>query len=161
MQPEDRIACARCTHQCHRSCRYACNGEVVCGHCKADHFRKDQIYNPPMSHALLLTNIENGVHVEGGDRILQREYQRVAVLAELAGVEQRDSASMAAGAAISVHGSVDETEKVRESRPVTTGAAGGVLSPAAPMESSTMAVASLRTSVTGKRVADALPPGLE
>eukprot|EP00971_Amphidinium_carterae_P220645 4380392-Amphidinium_carterae.1 len=66
---------------------------------------------------------------------------------------------MAAGAAISVHGSVDETEKIRESRPVDTGAAGGVLSPAAPRgESSTMAVASLRTPVNGKRPNS--PPGL-
>eukprot|EP00971_Amphidinium_carterae_P334108 6469199-Amphidinium_carterae.1 len=65
---------------------------------------------------------------------------------------------MAAGAAISVHGSVDETEKAQESRPVNAGAAGGVLSPAAPRgESSTMAVASLRTPMTGKRVANAPP----
>eukprot|EP00971_Amphidinium_carterae_P018629 367457-Amphidinium_carterae.1 len=105
MQPEDTMACARCTHYCHRSCRYSCKGEVVCGHCKADHFRKDQIYNPPMSHALLLCNIESGVAVEGGDKILQREYQRVEVLAELADAEQKGSSSMAAGAAISVHGS--------------------------------------------------------
>eukprot|EP00971_Amphidinium_carterae_P147037 2913792-Amphidinium_carterae.1 len=75
-----------------------------------------------MSHALLLTNIENGVVVEGGDRILQREYQRVEVLAGLAdSAEQRGSSSMATGMAISVHGSVDGAEK--ESRPVPTGAA--------------------------------------
>eukprot|EP00971_Amphidinium_carterae_P138623 2746764-Amphidinium_carterae.1 len=64
-----------------------------------------------MSHGLLLANIENGLPVEGGDRILQQEYQRVEVLAGLAGVEQRGSASMATGTAISVHGSVDETER--------------------------------------------------
>eukprot|EP00971_Amphidinium_carterae_P175294 3474929-Amphidinium_carterae.1 len=160
MQPEDLIACARCTHQCHKSCKYVCNGDVVCGHCKFDHFRKDQIYNPPMSQALLLTNIENGVAVEGGDRILQLEYQRVEVLAGLAGsAEQRGSSSMAAGMAISVPGSVEEVE--RESRPAPTGAACGVLSPAAPMESSTATLASLRTSMTGKRGAEELPPGLE
>eukprot|EP00971_Amphidinium_carterae_P084915 1680316-Amphidinium_carterae.1 len=35
MQPGDRTACCRCTHQCHSSCQYICEGEVVCGHCKA------------------------------------------------------------------------------------------------------------------------------
>eukprot|EP00971_Amphidinium_carterae_P270975 5377398-Amphidinium_carterae.1 len=105
------------------------NGRVFA----ADHFRKDQMYNPPMSHALLLCNIESGVPVEGGDRILQREYQRVEVLAGLADVGQRGSSSTAAGAAISVHDSVDETERATASRPVTTGAACGVLSPVAPM----------------------------
>eukprot|EP00971_Amphidinium_carterae_P344826 6485444-Amphidinium_carterae.1 len=85
---------------------------VAAGSCaKADHFRKDQTYDPPMTHAMLLTNIENGVPVEGGDRILQREHQRVQVLAELAGTGPGDSAPVTGSAAISVHGSVDETEK--------------------------------------------------
>eukprot|EP00971_Amphidinium_carterae_P027306 537933-Amphidinium_carterae.1 len=133
MHSGDRIACCRCTHQCHSSCRYTCEGEVDVVIVRQIIFGKIR----PLT--LLCTR-------EGGDRILQREYHRVQVLAELAGTGPRDSAPMTGGAAISVHGSVDGTEKVRESRPLETGAARGVLSPAAPMEEASMlAVASLRT----------------
>eukprot|EP00971_Amphidinium_carterae_P237947 4723895-Amphidinium_carterae.2 len=68
---------------------------------------------------------------------------------------------MATGAALSVHESVDEVDKARESRPVPAGAASGVLSPAAPIEPSALAIASLRTSTTGKRTAEEFPPGLK
>eukprot|EP00971_Amphidinium_carterae_P175535 3479571-Amphidinium_carterae.1 len=161
MQPEDTVACARCTHRCHQSCKYVCNGEVVCGHCKFDHFGKDQNYNPPMSHALLLTNIENGVVVEGGDRILQREYQRVEVLQGLAGVDQQGSLSTTTGAALAGYQQADEVDKERESRPVSAGAVSGVLSPTAPIVPPIMATATLQASATGKRTAEGFPPGLE
>eukprot|EP00971_Amphidinium_carterae_P193067 3831488-Amphidinium_carterae.1 len=140
MQLGDRISCCGCTHHCHSSCHYICEGEAVCGHCKADHFRKDQEFDPPMSNAMLLTNIENGVVVEGSDKILRREHQRLKVLEELAGSKPVDSAQTMGSAAMSVLSSGDDTTKGRESRPLRDGAAGGILSPAAPMESTSAVV---------------------
>eukprot|EP00971_Amphidinium_carterae_P065597 1299658-Amphidinium_carterae.1 len=163
MQLEDRMSCCRCSHQCHSSCHYICEGEVVCGHCKADHFRKDQKFDPPMTNAMLLTNLENGVVVEGSDKIIQREHQRLKVLEELAGSKPVDSAHTMGSAAMSVLSSADDTTKGRDSRPLVDGAAGGVLSPAASMEdASVLATATLRAPSSGKRSADALnpPPGL-
>eukprot|EP00971_Amphidinium_carterae_P121045 2397907-Amphidinium_carterae.1 len=65
MLPDDTWSCCRCTHKFHHECRHICNDEIVCGHCKRDHFLPGQPYEPPLSYAKLLSNISRGVAVAG------------------------------------------------------------------------------------------------
>eukprot|EP00971_Amphidinium_carterae_P257282 5107523-Amphidinium_carterae.2 len=87
MQPEDTWACCRCTHKCHLGCRHHCGEDIVCVHCKRDHFLPGQEFDPPLSNADLMSNISHGVTVAGSSKLKRIEQEQLSVLEGLGRAE--------------------------------------------------------------------------
>eukprot|EP00971_Amphidinium_carterae_P030851 606972-Amphidinium_carterae.1 len=64
-----------------------CGDDIVCVHCKRDHFLPAQAFEPPLSNAELLSNISHGVTVAGSSKLKRIEQEQLSVLDQLGRAE--------------------------------------------------------------------------
>eukprot|EP00971_Amphidinium_carterae_P068870 1363705-Amphidinium_carterae.1 len=142
MEPSDTWSCCRCLHKCHFGCRHMCGEDIVCVHCKKDHFLPGQEFEPPLTDVALRYNIANGVTVAGSSKIKRIEQEQIAILDQLGRAEPVDTEISTGSAPLAV----------------------AVLSSANVQEGSGMKESTkVRSASSGKRNAEKLspPPGLE
>eukprot|EP00971_Amphidinium_carterae_P312632 6213938-Amphidinium_carterae.1 len=116
--------------------------DIVCVHCKRDHFLPDQAFEPPLTNVALLYNIAHGVTVAGSSKLKRIEQEQIAMLDQLGRAEPV------------------ETEVSSRNTPWAV----AVLSSAKALDDASVKESTkVRSASSGKRSAEdvAPPPGLE